>query len=246
MLHIEKMDVTIGGKHIIEGLDLDVGPGEVHAVMGLNGTGKSTLLKAIAGSPETAVAGTVRYKGADLLAMSPDERAAAGIFMSFQNPVEIPGVNSVYFIKTALNEQRKARGEPEIKSPEFMQRLGAALERLHMDREILQRSVNVGFSGGEKKRSELLQMMLLEPTLMLLDEIDSGLDIDALKTVAEGINAMRNPERAVIMVTHYSRLLDYVRPDVIHLLSGGRIAKSGDASLAQLLEAKGYDYVLHA
>ena len=246
MLHIEKMDVTIGGKRIIEGLDLDVGPGEVHAVMGLNGTGKSTLLKAIAGSPETAVAGTVRYKGADLLAMSPDERAATGIFMSFQNPVEIPGVNSVYFIKTALNEQRKARGEPEIKSPEFMQRLGAALEWLHMDREILQRSVNVGFSGGEKKRSELLQMMLLEPTLMLLDEIDSGLDIDALKTVAEGINAMRSPERAVIMVTHYSRLLDYVRPDVIHLLSGGRIAKSGDASLAQLLEAKGYDYVLHA
>ena len=246
MLHITDLEVAIGGKEIIKGLDLDVGAGEVHAVMGLNGTGKSTLLKAIAGSPETTVRGSLRYRGKELLKMAPAERAAAGIFMSFQNPVEIPGVNSVYFLKTALNEQRKARGETEMKSPEFMQKLNSALERLHIDRSILQRSVNVGFSGGEKKRSELLQMLLLEPTLMLLDEIDSGLDIDALHTVAEAINSMRTRERSIIMVTHYSRLLEYVKPDVIHLLSGGKIAKSGDATLAAELEAKGYEYVLHA
>jgi Fe-S cluster assembly ATP-binding protein len=224
---------------------MEVKAGEVHAVMGLNGTGKSTLLKAIAGSPETIVEGNVLFHGKDLLSMSASERAASGIFMSFQNPVEIPGVNSVYFLKTALNEQRKFRGEQEIKAPEFMQRLNGVIERLNIDKSILQRSVNVGFSGGEKKRSELLQMMMLEPELMLLDEIDSGLDIDALKIVAEGINAMRNPGRAFIMVTHYSRLLEYIRPDVIHILSGGRIAKSGDATLAAVLEEKGYEYVLH-
>jgi Fe-S cluster assembly ATP-binding protein len=245
MLKINDMNVTIGGKEIICGLDLEVKAGEVHAVMGLNGTGKSTLLKAIAGSPETTVEGKAVFNGNDLLGMVASERAASGIFMSFQNPVEIPGVNSVYFLKTALNEQRKFRGEPELKAPEFMKKLNGVIDRLGVDKAILQRSVNVGFSGGEKKRSELLQMMMLEPELMLLDEIDSGLDIDALKTVAEGINAMRSPERAIIMVTHYSRLLEYIKPDVIHILSGGKIAKSGDASLAAELEEKGYDHVLH-
>ena len=245
MLSIKNLDVTIGEKKIIRGLDLQVNAGEVHAIMGLNGTGKSTLLKAIAGSPETSVTGEIRFQGEDLLAMDPAARAASGIFMSFQNPVEMPGVNTVYFIKTALNEQRKFRGEAEMKSPEFMKLLNEKVQRLDMDKAILQRAVNVGFSGGEKKRSELLQMMMLEPSLMLLDEIDSGLDIDALKTVAEGINAMRSPERATLMVTHYNRLLEYVRPDAVHILSGGKIAKSGDASLAEQLEAEGYDHVLH-
>ena len=246
MLQIRNLDVAIAGKKIIRGLDLNVRAGEVHAVMGLNGTGKSTLLKAIAGSPETEVTGEMRFLGKDLLEMDAAKRAASGIFMSFQNPVEIPGVNTVYFIKTALNEQRKFRGETEMKSPEFMKLLNEKLELLSIDKAILQRALNVGFSGGEKKRSELLQMMMLSPTLMLLDEIDSGLDIDALKTVAQGINAMRGPERAVLMVTHYNRLLEYVRPDAVHILSGGKIAMSGDASLAARLEAEGYDRVLHA
>jgi Fe-S cluster assembly ATP-binding protein len=246
MLKIKGLNVTIGEKEILQGLDLDIRSGEVHAVMGLNGTGKSTLLKAIAGSPETTVEGEMAYLGRDLLAMDPAERAAAGIFMSFQNPVEIPGVNTVYFLKTALNEQRKARKEAPVNSVEFMKLLEEKLSMLQMDRSILQRFVNVGFSGGEKKRSEILQMLVLEPSLILLDEIDSGLDIDALKIVADGINAMRSRERSLLIVTHYNRLLNYVRPDVVHILDGGRIAKSGDAALSEELEKRGYTDVLGA
>jgi Fe-S cluster assembly ATP-binding protein len=244
MLNIEGLNVTIGDKEILKGLDLEVKAGEVHAVMGLNGTGKSTLLKAIAGSPETKVTGEMEYLGKDLLAMDPAERAAAGIFMSFQNPIEIPGVNTVYFLKTALNEQRKARREAPVNSVEFMKLLDEKLSSLQMDRSILQRFVNVGFSGGEKKRSEILQMLVLEPRLILLDEIDSGLDIDALKIVAEGINAMRSSERSLVIVTHYNRLLNYVHPDVVHILDGGRIAKSGGAEVSQELEKRGYSDVL--
>jgi Fe-S cluster assembly ATP-binding protein len=244
MLKIKGLSVTIGEKEILKGLDLEVKAGEVHAVMGLNGTGKSTLLKAIAGSPETKVEGEMAYQGKDLLAMDPAERAAAGIFMSFQNPIEIPGVNTVYFLKTALNEQRKARREAPVDSVGFMKLLDEKLASLQMDRSILQRFVNVGFSGGEKKRSEVLQMLVLEPSLILLDEIDSGLDIDALKIVAEGINAMRSPECSLLIVTHYNRLLNYVHPDVVHILDGGRIAKSGGAELSQELEKRGYSDVL--
>lgn len=244
MLKIKELNVTIGEKEILKGLDLEVKPGEVHVVMGLNGTGKSTLLKAIAGSPETQVEGVMEYQGKDLLSMDPAERAAAGIFMSFQNPIEIPGVNTVYFLKTALNEQRKARGEEPLKSVDFMKMLDEKLSSLAMDRSILQRFLNVGFSGGEKKRSEILQMLVLEPKLILLDEIDSGLDIDALKIVAEGVNAMRSSERSLLIVTHYNRLLDYVRPDVVHILDGGRIAKSGGAALSEELEKRGYSDVL--
>jgi Fe-S cluster assembly ATP-binding protein len=244
MLKIKGLRVTIGEKEILKGLDLEVKAGEVHAVMGLNGTGKSTLLKAIAGSPETTVEGAMEYLGKDLLAMDPAERAAAGIFMSFQNPIEIPGVNTVYFLKTALNEQRKARREPPVNSVEFMKLLDEKLAALQMDRSILQRFVNVGFSGGEKKRSEILQMLMLEPRLILLDEIDSGLDIDALKIVSEGINAMRSSERSLLIVTHYNRLLNYVHPDVVHILDGGRIAKSGGAELSAELEKRGYTDVL--
>jgi Fe-S cluster assembly ATP-binding protein len=246
MLKIKGLNVTIGEKEILRKLELEVKAGEVHAVMGLNGTGKSTLLKAIAGSPETRVEGEMEYLGRDLLSMDPAERAAAGIFMSFQNPVEIPGVNTVYFLKTALNEQRKARREAPVNAVEFMKLLDEKLSSLQMDRSILQRFVNVGFSGGEKKRSEILQMLVLEPRLILLDEIDSGLDIDALKIVAEGINAMRSPERSLLIVTHYNRLLNYVRPDVVHILDGGRIAKSGGAALSEELEKRGYTDVLGA
>ncbi len=244
MLNIKNLDVTIGDKHVINGLDLDVNKGEVHVLMGLNGTGKSTLLKAIAGSYEIQNKGKMDFAGESLLGLSADQRAVKGIFMSFQNPIEIPGVNIIYFLKTAINEQRKSRGEEELSSPDFMKALQEKMAFLDMDKSILQRSVNVGFSGGEKKKSEILQMMMLSPRLILLDEIDSGLDIDALKSVAKGINALRNEETAMIIVTHYNRLLEYVKPDFVHILDHGKIVKTADASLAKQLEEKGYEDVL--
>lgn len=244
MLSIKNLNVDISGKNVIKGLDLEVKSGEVHVIMGLNGTGKSTLLKAIAGSYETQVQGELIYQDRDILPLSADERAVNGIFMSFQNPIEIPGVNTVYFLKTAINEQKKARGEEELTSVDFMKKLQEKMAFLEMDKAILQRSLNVGFSGGEKKKSEVLQMMMLEPKLILLDEIDSGLDIDALKSVAKGINALHTPEVSIIIITHYNRLLEYIKPDYVHILDEGKIAKSGDASLAKMLEEKGYEDVL--
>lgn len=244
MLSIKNLNVDISGKNVIKGLDLEVKSGEVHVIMGLNGTGKSTLLKAIAGSYETQVQGQLLYQDRDILPLSADERAVNGIFMSFQNPIEIPGVNTVYFLKTAINEQKKSRGEEELTSVDFMKKLQEKMAFLEMDKAILQRSLNVGFSGGEKKKSEVLQMMMLEPKLILLDEIDSGLDIDALKSVAKGINALHTPEVSIIIITHYNRLLEYIKPDYVHILDEGKIAKSGDASLAKMLEEKGYEDVL--
>lgn len=244
MLSIKNLNVDISGKNVIKGLDLEVKSGEVHVIMGLNGTGKSTLLKAIAGSYETQVQGQLLYQDRDILPLSADERAVNGIFMSFQNPIEIPGVNTVYFLKTAINEQKKARGEEELTSVDFMKKLQEKMAFLEMDKTILQRSLNVGFSGGEKKKSEVLQMMMLEPKLILLDEIDSGLDIDALKSVAKGINALHTSEVSIIIITHYNRLLEYIKPDYVHILDEGKIAKSGDASLAKMLEEKGYEDVL--
>jgi len=244
MLSIKELNVQISGKEVIKGLDLEVKAGEVHVIMGLNGTGKSTLLKAIAGSYETETQGEIIYQNKDILPLSADERAVEGIFMSFQNPIEIPGVNTVYFLKTAINEQKKARGEKELSSVDFMKKLQERMEFLEMDKNILQRSLNVGFSGGEKKKSEVLQMMMLGPKLILLDEIDSGLDIDALKSGAKGINALHTPEVSLIIITHYNRLLEYIKPDYVHILDEGRIAKSGDASIAKALEEKGYEDVL--
>jgi len=244
MLKIKNLDVQIADKDVIHGLDLDVKAGEVHVVMGLNGTGKSTLLKAIAGSYETKSKGIMEYFDKDLLSLSANERATEGIFMSFQNPIEIPGVNTIYFLRTALNEQRISRGEKSLSSVDFMKRVQEKMNFLEIDKSILQRSLNVGFSGGEKKKSEILQMMILEPRLILLDEIDSGLDIDALKSVAKGINSLRGKQTSFIIITHYNRLLEYVPPDFVHILDHGKIVKSGNASLAKELEEKGYEDVL--
>ena len=244
MLSIKNLDVRIADKEIIKGLDLEVASGEVHVVMGTNGTGKSTLLKAIAGSYETEVKGEISFEGEDFLALSADERACKGLFMSFQNPIEIPGVNTIYFLKTALNEQRVSRKEDPINSVEFMKKLQEKMKFLDIDKSILQRFINVGFSGGEKKKSEILQMMMLSPSLILLDEIDSGLDIDALQSVAKGINELRDEKTSFILVTHYNRLLEYVHCDYVHILDKGRIVKSGDSSLAKELEEKGYKDVL--
>lgn len=244
MLNIQNLEVTIGDKKVIDGLNLDVKPGEVHVIMGTNGVGKSTLLKAIAGSYETSVNGIMKLFNQDILKLTADERASKGLFMSFQNPIEIAGVNTVYFLKTAINEQRLARGEEAINSVDFMKKLQKKMEFLSIDKSILNRFINVGFSGGEKKKSEILQMMMLEPKLMLLDEIDSGLDIDALKSVAKGINELHNENTSFIIVTHYNRLLEYIKCDYVHILDGGKIVKSGDASLARELEVKGYKDVL--
>lgn len=244
MLTITNLEVNIADKSVLKGLDLTVNSGEVHVIMGLNGTGKSTLLKAIAGSYETQTKGEIEFLGKSLLELSADERAANGIFMSFQNPIEIPGVNTIYFLRTAINEQRKARGEEELNSVEFMKELQEKMDFLEIDKNILQRSLNVGFSGGEKKKSEILQMMMLSPKLILLDEIDSGLDIDALKSVAKGINTLRTPENSMIIVTHYNRLLEYIKPDYVHILDQGKIVKTAGASLAKELEEKGYENVL--
>jgi Fe-S cluster assembly ATP-binding protein len=242
MLEIRNLHAGLAeGREILKGIDLTVGAGEVHAIMGPNGSGKSTLAGVLAGRPGYEVsAGTVLYEGRDLLALAPDERARAGIFLAFQYPVEIPGVNNMYFLRAALNAVRKERGEPILDAGQFLKAVRAKLRELEIGEDLLQRAVNVGFSGGEKKRNEIFQMAMLEPKLALLDETDSGLDIDALRIVANGINLMRAPGRAMVLITHYQRLLDYVEPDRIHVLSEGRIVRSGDKSLAAELEKSGY------
>jgi Fe-S cluster assembly ATP-binding protein len=244
MLQIEDLRVTVEGKEILNGLSLSVGRGEVHAIMGPNGSGKSTLANVLAGRPGyEIVSGRVSYEGRDLLALAPEERARAGLFLGFQYPVEIPGVNNVYLLKAALNASRKARGLPEVDAFEFLTLVREKMRLMHMEDSFLSRAVNEGFSGGEKKRNEILQMLVLEPRLAILDETDSGLDIDALKVVAAGVNSQRSPERSCVLVTHYQRLLEYVVPDRVHVLVRGRIARSGDKSLALELERRGYDWV---
>jgi Fe-S cluster assembly ATP-binding protein len=244
MLDITNLQVNVEGKPILKGINLHVNAGEVHAIMGPNGSGKSTLARALSGHPEYEVTGgLVTYEGKDLLDMDPDERAREGVFMAFQYPVEIAGVNNAYFLKAALNAKRKHQGQPELDAMEFMQLIKEKSKLLEIDQSMLSRAVNEGFSGGEKKRNEIFQMSLLEPKLAILDETDSGLDIDALKLVASGVNAMRMPERAIIVVTHYQRLLDYIIPDYVHVLSAGRIVKSGGKELALELEKKGYGWI---
>jgi Fe-S cluster assembly ATP-binding protein len=244
MLDIKNLQVKAEGKQILNGIDLHVKAGEVHAIMGPNGSGKSTLARVVAGHPEYEVTGgEIQYEGRDLLDMDPDERAREGVFMAFQYPVEIAGVNNAYFLKAAVNAKRKHHGQPELDAMEFMQLINEKAKLLDINQAMLQRAVNEGFSGGEKKRNEIFQMALLEPKLAVLDETDSGLDIDALKIVAGGVNAMRSPDRAVVVVTHYQRLLDYIVPDFVHVLSGGRIVKSGGKELALELEEKGYGWI---
>jgi len=244
MLKIENLHASVNGREILKGLDLEVKPGEVHAIMGPNGAGKSTLGNIIAGRDGYEVtAGSVSFEGRDLLARAPEERAADGVFLAFQYPVEIPGVNNTYFLRAALNAQRKARGEAELDSMQFLKKVREKLSILHLDDRLLQRGVNEGFSGGEKKRNEIFQLAVLEPKLAILDETDSGLDIDALKAVADGVNALRSPERAFLVITHYQRLLDYIKPDVVHVLADGRIAESGGPELALELEAHGYAWL---
>jgi Fe-S cluster assembly ATP-binding protein len=241
MLEIKNLQVRVDDRAILNGLDLTVNAGEVHAIMGPHGSGKSTLAHVLAGKGGYEVTGgDVLFEGEDLLALRPDERAARGIFLAFQYPLEIPGVATMTFLRTAINAQRKQRGEPELLTPEFMKRVRDAAARLDINQDMLRRGVNVGFSGGEKKRNEILQMALLEPRLCVLDETDSGLDIDALKIVADGVNRLRAPGRAMVVITHYQRLLDYIVPDVVHVLSRGRIVKTGGKELALELEAKGY------
>jgi len=245
MLRIQNLHANVGGKEILKGVDLNVPAGEVHAVMGPNGSGKSTLAQVLAGHPAYEVTGgSVTYEGRDLLEMEPEERAQAGIFLAFQYPVEIPGVSNAYFLRAAYNEMRKARGEEEVDPMEFLDVVEEKAKLVQMDPAMLTRSVNTGFSGGEKKRNEILQMAVLEPRLAVLDETDSGLDIDALRIVADGVNSLKSPERAAIVVTHYQRLLNYIVPDYVHVLAGGRIVKSGGKELAHELEAKGYDWIL--
>lgn len=248
MLSISNLHVTVGDKPILKGLTLDVPAGEVHAVMGPNGAGKSTLGYALSGRPGyEATEGSATWNGANLLALDPAERAAAGVFLSFQYPVEIPGVPALTFVRTALNAQKRARGEDEVSAPDFLKLVRAAATKLKMNFDMLKRPLNVGFSGGEKKRMEILQMALLEPSLLILDETDSGLDIDALRIVAEGVNALRGPDRSMLVITHYQRLLDYIKPDRVHVLAAGRIVASGGPELAHQLEAEGYDkYVAEA
>ncbi len=242
MLEIRNLHVRLAdGREILKGIDLEVAAGEVHAIMGPNGSGKSTLAAVLAGREGyEATKGGVRFEGRDLLAMPADERARVGIFLAFQYPVEIPGVNNMYFLRTALNAQRRHRGEAELDAGQFLRAVRAKLKALEFGEDLMQRAVNVGFSGGEKKRNEVLQMAILEPRLAILDETDSGLDIDALKLVARGINAQRGPDRAIVLITHYQRLLGYVEPDHVHVLQAGRIVQSGDKSLAQELERRGY------
>ena len=241
LLEVKNLHVEIDGREILKGLDLAVNAGEVHAIMGPNGSGKSTLAYVLAGKEEyRPTAGEVRFDGKNLFDMEPDERAAAGLFLAFQYPLEIPGVATIQFLRTALNAQRKKQGEAELKVPEFQKRLNAAAGQLGIDRDMLRRAVNVGFSGGEKKRNEIFQMAMLEPRLAILDETDSGLDIDALRVVAKGVNELRAPDRAIVMITHYQRLLDYIEPDRVHVLQGGRIVESGDKTLAAELERRGY------
>ncbi|MFN4041648.1 MAG: Fe-S cluster assembly ATPase SufC [Brevundimonas sp.] len=246
-LSISNLHVSVGDKPILKGLTLDVPAGEVHAVMGPNGAGKSTLGYALSGRPGyEATDGAVTWRGEDLLALEPAERAAQGVFLSFQYPIEIPGVPALTFVRTALNAQKRARGEDEVSAPAFLKMVKAASQALKMDFDMLKRPLNVGFSGGEKKRMEILQMALLDPSLLILDETDSGLDIDALRIVAEGVNALRGPERSMLVITHYQRLLDYIKPDKVHVLANGRIVASGGPELALELEAEGYDKFLPA
>ncbi len=241
LLQIKNLHARVDDRDILKGLDLVVNAGEVHAVMGPNGSGKSTLAHVLAGKADYEVTqGSVLFEGEDLLELRPDERAAKGVFLAFQYPLEIPGVATMTFLRTALNAQRKTRGEPELTTPEFLKRVREAAQKLDIAQDMLRRPVNVGFSGGEKKRNEILQMALLEPKLAVLDETDSGLDIDALKIVAEGVNRLRSPNRAMIVITHYQRLLDHIVPDIVHVLSKGRIVRTGGKELAHELEAKGY------
>jgi Fe-S cluster assembly ATP-binding protein len=245
MLSIKDLQVSVEEKPIIKGLDLKVSAGEVHAIMGPNGSGKSTLAHVLSGREGYEVTGgEVLFEGKDLLELSTEERAHAGIFLAMQYPVELPGVNNTNFLKASLNAIRKARGEAELDAVSFLKRVREAMQLVNMDEKLLKRSVNAGFSGGEKKRNEILQMALLQPRLAILDETDSGLDIDALRIVAGGVNALRDPSRAMIVVTHYQRLLDYIEPDFVHVLAGGKIVKSGDKSLALELEEKGYGWIL--
>ena len=245
MLTIKNLHAAVDGKEILKGLDLEVPEGEVHAVMGPNGSGKSTLAHVLAGRPGYSItAGTVLFKGRDLLALSPEERAREGVFLGFQYPVEIPGVNNVYLLKAAVNAARAHRGEPEVDAFEFLTLVREKMRLMRMDESMLSRGVNEGFSGGEKKRNEILQMLVLEPSLAVLDETDSGLDIDALKIVAHGVNTLRAPNRSQLLVTHYQRLLEHIVPDRVHVLVKGRIVRSGDRTLALELEQRGYDWLI--
>ena len=244
LLLVENLHVRGGGREILRGIDLRIDAGQVHAIMGPNGSGKSTLARVLSGHPEYEVtSGAVTYKGRDLLAMDPETRAREGVFMAFQYPVEIPGVNNAYFLKAALNAVRKHRGEEELDAMDFMALVRDRMKILDMDEGLMSRAVNEGFSGGEKKRNEIFQMAVLEPTLAVLDETDSGLDIDALKAVAHGVNALRGAERSMLVVTHYQRLLNYIVPDVVHVLTDGRIVRSGGKELALELEEKGYGWI---
>lgn len=240
MLHINNLTASIGGKKILDGLDLTINAGEVHAIMGPNGAGKSTLANVLGGCNGYEVTGSIMYNGHDLLSLTPEERAGAGLFLAFQYPVEIPGVGNLYFLRTAVNSVRRLRGLDAIGVVDFLALAETAMESVEMDRSLKNRSVNDGFSGGEKKRNEILQMTMLEPTLAVLDETDSGLDIDALRVVANGVNALRSPKRSMLVITHYQRLLDYIVPDQVHVLAGGRIIRSGGKELAVELEANGY------
>lgn len=245
MLTIKDLHAKVDNKEILKGLNLSINAGEVHAIMGPNGSGKSTLANVLAGRNGYEVTkGSVEYEGKNLLELAPEERAWAGIFLAFQYPVEIPGVNNVYLLKAAVNAIRKNRGEQELDAVEFLALVKEKMKLVKLKEDLLNRSVNEGFSGGEKKRNEIFQMAVLEPKLAILDETDSGLDIDALKVVAEGVNSLRSPERSIILVTHYQRLLDYIKPDHVHVLSNGKIIKSGGADLALELEEKGYDWIV--
>jgi Fe-S cluster assembly ATP-binding protein len=245
LLEISNLSAKVGGKNVLHGLTLSVNAGEVHAIMGPNGSGKSTLAYVLAGRPGYEITGgSVKFQGRDLFTMEPEERARAGMFLGFQYPVEIPGVNNVYLLKAAVNAKRKAMGQPEVDAYEFLQLVRGKMKLMQMDESFLSRGVNEGFSGGEKKRNEILQMLVLEPALAVLDETDSGLDIDALKVVAKGVNSLRSAERGVLLITHYQRLLDHIVPDHVHVLARGKIARSGDKTLAQELEKRGYDWVL--
>ena len=244
MLEIKNLHASVEGQEILRGLNLTVKPGEVHAIMGPNGSGKSTLSQVLAGNEAYEVtSGSISYQGKDLLDMATEERAREGVFLAFQYPVEIPGVSNLQFMKTAINNIRRHRGLNEINAAEFMKQAKAKIEQVNLDPAFLKRGVNEGFSGGEKKRNEIMQMLMLEPTLAILDETDSGLDIDALKVVADGVNALRAPDKAVVMITHYQRLLDYIVPDYVHVLAKGQIIKSGGKELALELEAKGYAWL---
>ena len=244
MLEIKNLSAAVEGKQILKGINLTIRPGEVHAIMGPNGSGKSTLAQILVGREEYAITGgQVLFNGTDLLEMEPEERARAGVFLAFQYPVEIPGVNTMYFLKAALNEVRKSKGEPELDAVDFLKLVKERMKILELDQSLLNRPVNEGFSGGEKKRNEIFQMALLEPKLAILDETDSGLDIDALRIVAEGVNRLKKKDNAQLVITHYQRLLDYIVPDQVHVLHDGRIIKTGDKSLALELEHRGYDWI---